>query len=263
MIDSHCHLAGEEFVEDLDAVVARATAVGLQGALCILDAGNRVERDRVAGLRARWPALRFAAGVHPHQAATVGDPDAVEALVRGALADAAACAIGEVGLDYHYEFAPRDVQRAVFGRQVHLARLLALPLVIHTREADADTVAVLQAEGGGEVRGVLHCFTGDAALAGEALALGFHVSFSGIVTFPRAGSLREVAASVPRERVLIETDSPYLAPVPHRGRRNEPAWVVHVAQTLAEVWGTPVDEVLRQTTANFAELFGSLAPHRT
>jgi TatD DNase family protein len=259
MIDSHCHLAGDEFADDLDLVIARAQDAGVQGALCILDAGNRVELDRVAGLRARWADLRFSVGVHPHRAAACGTADEVERLVRQVVADSGACAIGEVGLDYHYDFAPRDVQQAIFGRQVELACALDLPLVIHTREADADTLAVLRAAGGGRARGVLHCFTGDAALATEALAIGFHVSFSGIVTFPRADALREVAAALPHDRVLIETDSPYLAPVPFRGRRNEPAWVGRVAETLAQVWGMSVAEVERQTTATFDTLFAAPA----
>jgi TatD DNase family protein len=261
MIDSHCHLAGDEFVDDLDLVITRAQAAGVQGALCILDAGNRVELDRVPALRARWNELRFSAGVHPHRAGECGAPDEVEQLVRQVITDTGACAIGEVGLDYHYDFAPRQVQQAVFARQVALACHLDLPLVIHTREADADTLAVLREAGQGRARGVLHCFTGDAALAAAAIALGFHVSFSGILTFPRAEALRAVAAGLPRDRVLIETDSPYLAPVPFRGRRNEPAWVGRVAETLAAVWQRPVDEVVGQTTATYDALFGVAPPH--
>lgn len=262
MIDSHCHLAGDEFVDDLDLVVMRAQEAGVQGVLCILDAGNRVELDRVPVLRRHWPGIRFSAGVHPHRAGACGDVDEVERLVTAVVRECDACAIGEVGLDYHYDFAPRDVQREVFGRQVRLACAMGLPLVVHTREADADTIAVLRDAGGGRARGVLHCFTGDAALAAEAVALGFHVSFSGIVTFPRADALRDVAAGLPHDRVLIETDSPYLAPVPFRGRRNEPALVGRVAETLAGLWGMPVADVLRQTTASFETLFGP-APAQT
>jgi TatD DNase family protein len=166
-----------------------------------------------------------------------------------------ASAVGEVGLDYHYDFAPRDVQRRVFATQVRLARALDLPLVIHTREADADTIDVLTTEGGGEVRGVFHCFTGDEALAAAALNLGCFLSFSGIVTFPRAEALRAVAAAVPRDRVLIETDSPYLAPVPYRGTRNEPAHVARVAEVLSGLWRVPVEAVVQQTTATANGLF--------
>ncbi len=257
MIDSHCHLAGDEFRDDLADVVTRARQAGVAGALCIIDAGDRAERDSVARLREAWPALRFTAGVHPHRAAACGPVEGVPSLVGEALDEVDGCAVGEVGLDYHYDFAPRDVQRRVLAAQVRLARARRLPLVIHTREADADTVAVLRDEGAAEVGGVFHCFTGDATLAEAALALGFHLSFSGIVTFPRAEALREVAAAAPHHRVLIETDSPYLAPVPHRGKRNEPALVVRVAETLAELWELPPAEVAALTTANFDALFGA------
>lgn len=255
MIDSHCHLAGDEFQEDLAEVVARARQAGVTGALCILDAAHRVERDRVEGLRQAWPSLRFAAGIHPHRAAAAGPEERLDDVVRAALDEAGACAIGEVGLDYHYDFAPRDVQQRVLARQVRLARARQLPLIIHTREADADTLSILGDEGAAEVGGVFHCFTGDAALAAGALALGFHLSFSGIVTFPRAQALRDVAATVPVDRVLIETDSPYLAPAPHRGKRNEPAYVTRVAETLADLWGMAPDEVGARTSANFERLF--------
>lgn len=257
MIDSHCHLAGDEFVADLDAVIVRARGAGVVDAICILDAGNRVELERVAALRTAWPTVRFSVGVHPHRAAECGPVDAVEQLVRDAMAASGACAVGEVGLDYHYDFAPRDVQRAVFERQVELATTLDVPVIVHTREADADTIDVLRRTGQGKVRGVFHCFTGDAALARAALDLGFYVSFSGIVTFPRAQALRDVAAHLPRDRVLIETDSPYLAPVPHRGKRNEPAYVAYVAATLASVWQLPVEDVIRQTTSNVEALVGA------
>lgn len=256
MIDSHCHLAGDEFQDDLDDVVGRAREAGVRGALCILDAGHGGERDRVGRLRESWPSLRFSAGVHPHRAAACGPVDTLATLVGDAVDEVQACAIGEAGLDYHYDFAPRDVQRQVLGEQVRLARARRLPLIIHTREADTDTVAILRDEGAADVGGVFHCFTGDAQLAEAALGLGFHLSFSGILTFPRATALREVAAATPRDRVLIETDSPYLAPVPHRGQRNEPARVVHVAETLAGIWQVPVVEVATQTTANFEALFG-------
>jgi len=254
MIDSHCHLAGEEFVSDLDAVVARAGAAGVTDALCILAAGDEAEGARAAGVRALWPSMRFAVGIPPHQAgAYATDVAAGVEVVRRAVAQHGACAIGEIGLDYHYDFAPRDVQQAVFRAQVELARELDLPIVIHTREATDDTFAVLAAAGA--VRGVFHCFTGDAAMARRALDAGFHVSFAGIVTFPRAESLREAARIVPSERLLAETDSPYLAPVPHRGGRNEPAHVVKVVERLAEVRGQRVEEVAEDVRCNFSRLF--------
>jgi TatD DNase family protein len=164
-------------------------------------------------------------------------------------------AVGEVGLDYHYDFAPRDVQRAVFAGQVRLACERDLPLVIHTREADDDTIALLAREGKGKARGVFHCFSGDARLARRALDLGFYVSFSGMVTFPKAGSIRDAAAIVPLDRLLVETDAPYLAPVPHRGSRNEPGRVVEVVRALAELRGIDVAAVASASVSNYRNLF--------
>jgi TatD DNase family protein len=164
-------------------------------------------------------------------------------------------AVGEIGLDYHYDHSPRDVQQAVFRSQLSLARDLGLPVVIHTREADDDTLSLLREDGAG-VSGVLHCFTGPRSLAEAALDLGLYVSFAGIVTFPRAADLREVARAVPLDRLLVETDSPFLAPVPHRGKRNEPALVAEVVKRLAELHDMPPAELARRTTANFHRLFG-------
>jgi TatD DNase family protein len=176
--------------------------------------------------------------------------------VRGAIGGIAeARALGEIGLDYHYDFAPRDVQQKVFRLQVGVARELDLPIVVHTREAEEDTIAILRQESGGSVRGVLHCFTGTVRLADEALALGMHISFAGIVTFPKGANVREVAALVPADRLLWETDSPYLAPAPHRGKRNEPAWVVRVAEELAALRGTALGDLSRQISANFDAVF--------
>jgi TatD DNase family protein len=243
MIDSHCHLADEAFEGDLEAVVERAKAAGIRSALCILAAGDAQEAARAARVRAMWPEARFSVGVHPHQARDFAASGKAADAVRKALAaDGRAVAIGEIGLDYHYDFSPRDVQQEVFREQVRLARALKLPIVIHTREASDDTLAILRDEGGGDVRGVFHCFTGDRALARAALDIGFHLSFAGIVTFPKAAELRDVARDTPADRLLIETDSPYLAPVPHRGKRNEPAYVTRVVETIAEVRGlTPAD----------------------
>ena len=257
MFDSHCHLADEAFEGDLDAVVARARGAGVGGALCILDATNPAEAARAGRVAAAWPAVRFAVGVHPHQAGRFAErPDEVEPRLRDAVAArAGACAVGEIGLDYHYDFAPRDVQRDVFRRQIRVARELERPIVIHTREADGDTFAVLEDEGAPPPGGVFHCFTGDAATARRAVDLGFHVSFSGIATFKRADAVREAAAAVPWDRLLVETDAPYLAPVPHRGRRNEPAWVARVVDAVAEVRGATADEVRARTSAAFEALF--------
>lgn len=257
MVDSHCHLADDAFVKDLPDVISRAQAAGLTRALCILAADNPVEADRATELARAWPAVRFGVGVHPHQAGQFsGREHDVVGLVRGAIAALPeARALGEIGLDYHYDFAPKNVQHHVFRLQIRLARELDLPIIIHTREAEDDTLAILREESGGTVRGVMHCFTGTRRLAEEALSLGMHISFAGIVTFPKGANVREVAAVVPADRLLCETDSPYLAPTPHRGKRNEPAWVVRVAEELAALRGVAVEEVRRQTTANFGALF--------
>jgi TatD DNase family protein len=257
VIDSHCHLADDAFVKDLPDVIARAQQAGLTGALCILAAESPTEAERARQLARMWPALRFGIGLHPHQAGQFsGREDEVVPLVRSVITSIPeARALGEIGLDYHYDFAPKDVQQKVFRVQIGLARELELPVIIHTREAEDDTVAILREESGGTVRGVMHCFTGTRKLADEALALGMYLSFAAIVTFPKGANVRDVAAIVPPNRLLCETDSPYLAPTPHRGKRNEPAWVVRVAEELSTLRGVPVDEVRRQTSANFDALF--------
>ena len=256
MIDSHCHLADEVFAADLDAVVARARAAGVDRALTILAAGDDKEEAQAARLLSLWPDVRFAIGVHPHAAKEFASaPDEAAVRVRQQITRTpAARAVGEVGLDYHYDFAPQDVQQHVFRAQVTLACELGLPIVIHTREADDDTVRILT-EARGRPRGVLHCFTGGPTLLRAGLELGFYVSLSGIITFPKSGELRETVKAAPLDRVLIETDSPFLAPVPHRGKRNEPAHVEHVARMLAEMHGISADDVRRVTAANFHALF--------
>jgi TatD DNase family protein len=258
MIDSHCHLADEIFATDLDDVVRRARDAGLERALVILEAGNEKEAAQARRLEALWPEVRTAIGVHPHQAHQFGsDPERAAMLVREQLASTpSARAVGEIGLDYHYDHSPRDVQRAVFRAQARLARELDRPVVIHTREADQDTLAVLREEGAGALRGVFHCFTGTDALADDGLALGFYISLAGIVTFPRGQSLRDTARRLPIDRLLTETDSPFLAPVPYRGKRNEPAYVERVVATLADLHGVPVDDMAARTAANFHTLFG-------
>jgi TatD DNase family protein len=256
-IDSHCHLADEAFKTDIVDVVLRARAAGSPTALCILDAGEVSELRRAAGLRELWPGVRFAVGVHPMRADTYrADPLAAVRAIEQALESIPdARALGEMGLDYHYDYAKPPLQQSVFAAQVKLARTRRLPVIVHTREADQDTIRILKDSGKGEVRGVFHCFTGDAALAAAALQLGFYLSFSGIVSFPKSDALRAVAATVPADRLLIETDSPYLAPVPHRGKRNEPALVVHVAEALAAARRTTPAVIVEQTAANFAQLF--------
>ncbi len=256
MIDSHCHLADEAFEADLDKVILRARDAGVQQALCIVAAGDAAEAKRAATVRSTWPSVRVATGIHPHNAGPHGEdlPSAV-ALVRKATETHGALAIGEIGLDYHYDFSPRAAQRDVFAAQVALAVEINLPVIIHTREATDDTFDILRDAGKGQVRGVFHCFTGDHAMARRALDIGFYLSFAGIVTFPKAQSLRDVAAVVPENRLLTETDSPYLAPVPHRGKRNEPAFVGHVLDRLAEVKRLDRAVLEAAISANFAALF--------
>lgn len=256
MVDSHSHLADDAFGNDIDAVIDRARAAGLTHAMCILEAGNEQEEERATHLVACWSGLRTAVGVHPHIAGRLaGRIEEAVSTVRDQIARTpSARAIGEVGLDYHYDFAPRGVQREIFAAQVQLACDLDLPVVVHTREADDDTMAILQ-NGNTKLRGVLHCFTGDAAMARRALDLNFYLSFAGIVTFPRAGALRETAKMIPADRLLVETDAPYLAPVPHRGKRNEPAWVVQVVDMLAAVREVAPTDLSNQVTENFVRLF--------
>ena len=257
MIDSHCHLAGEEFEADLRAVVDRAREAGVEGALVILGADDDRECGRAGAVEAAWTGVRFSIGVHPHAAGAFGASPAAAAERVDTRLDAcpAARAIGEIGLDYHYDFAPRDAQQAVFRMQIALARRRRLPIVIHTREAEEDTFRILHEESAGEAGGVFHCFTGDRAMARRALDAGFHLSLAGIVTFPRADELRDVARLVPLDRLLVETDSPFLAPVPHRGARNEPARVVHVAEAIARARGAGVEDIAAATRENFVRLF--------
>ncbi len=257
MTDSHSHLADEAFAADVEAVLGRARDAGLAAILCVVDVSDPAEAARADGVSALWEGIRTTAGVHPHRAAPfAGRPEAAADLVAARLgADPLARAVGEVGLDYHYDFAPRDAQRGVFAAQVALARNAELPLVIHSREADEDTIAILEHEGEGRVRGVFHCFSGDVRLAEQALRLGFYVSFSGMLTFPNADAIRRAAAIVPLDRVLVETDSPYLAPVPYRGRRNEPAWVARTVAALAEIHRSDVAHIAALTSRNYRELF--------
>ena len=251
MIDSHCHLAGEEFAGDLDAVVARARSAGLAGAMVILSSGDAAERERAGRVRAAWPEVRFSVGIHPHQAGQHGDDlDAAMARLDAELDAHGAAALGEIGLDYHYDFSPRPIQQEVFRRQLELAGKRELPVIIHTREATDDTFQTLRDHADG-LRVVFHCFTGGMEMARAALELGAWLSFAGIVTFPKAGDLRDVARMVPPDRFLVETDSPYLAPVPFRGKRNEPAFVAKVVEGLAAVRGASVEEIAGQSTANF------------
>lgn len=257
MTDSHCHIAGDEFIADLPAVVERARAAGVSRALVILAAEDEAEIARAATVLATWPECRFAVGVHPHNAKAFesNPPDAAATVAARLDALPQARAIGEIGLDYHYDFSPREVQHAVFREQIRLAVSRDLPIVIHTREAEDDTLRILQEEGQGRLRGVFHCFTGDTAAAERALATGFMLSIPGVATFPKAESLRQAAAAAPGDRLLVETDSPYLAPIPYRGKRNEPAHVAKVVELLAAVRGVSPEAIGAETDRNFDRLF--------
>jgi TatD DNase family protein len=257
MIDSHSHLADEVFAADLNQVIERAQAAGLERVMIILEAGNTQEEAQAGRACSFWPEIRIAVGVHPHHAQRFADnaPGAADTVREQIARTPYARAVGEIGLDYHYDFSPPQVQHSVFQAQLRLARELALPVIIHTREAEADTIDLLKTVGGGEVRGVLHCFTGTQHLASAALDLGFYISLAGIITFPKAEDLRNVARQVPLDRLLVETDSPFLSPAPNRGGRNEPARVQRTAETLAALKGISVAELDRVTTANFHALF--------
>jgi len=250
LTDSHAHLDDRRFAPDLEEVIGRAREAGVTAILTV--ASNLRAARASIDLAGRFPFIRVAVGIHPHDAAAAPD-DYPERLRRLARLPGVA-AIGEIGLDYHYDFSPRPVQREVFRVQLELARELDLPVVIHAREADGDILAALREAGPG--RGVMHCFSGDLAMAEACLDLGYHLSFAGNVTFPKSEELRRVAARVPLDRLLVETDCPYLAPVPKRGRRNEPAFVVHTARALAELRGMTLEELAAQATANARVLFG-------
>ena len=254
IVDSHCHLADAKFAADLDAVASRAIEAGVPSALCILSADEPEELARVPVVRAAWPAVRFAAGIHPHRAGPFAGrvADAVDVL-SAAVEASAAVVVGEIGLDYHYDFAPRDVQREVFAAQAALAASRGLPVAIHTREATEDTLAVLRATTP-HVRGVMHCFSGSVDDARAALDLGFYLSLAGIVTFPKGGNVRDVAAFAPLDRLLVETDAPFLAPVPHRGKRNEPAWVTETLRAVAAARGMAPAALAEIICANFERL---------
>jgi TatD DNase family protein len=255
LIDSHAHLDHQDFASDLEAVLARARAAGVAR---IVTVGTDLESSRrCLALCETWPGyLHATAGVHPHDAAAASEED-LEALEALAREQVEIVAVGEVGLDYHYDLSPRPVQQERFARQVALAREIGKPLVIHVREAHDDAVAILRESWGAPpIHGVLHCFTGDLEQARVCVELGLHVSFSGIVSFPKAREIQQAAAWVPADRLLCETDAPYLAPVPHRGKRNEPAFVARTAEVLAGLRGETVEALVRSTGANACALFG-------
>jgi TatD DNase family protein len=250
LTDSHCHLDDPKFAPDFNAVLDRAAAAGVARMLSIGTGGGPPELDRAVRLADRHPQIYATVGVHPHDAAkaTPGTIPELEALAR----HPKVVAIGEIGLDYHHDFSPREVQRAVFIDQLNLARTLNLPIAIHTREAWDDTLAILRRHWDGP--GIMHCFTGGAAQARQALDMNLHLAFGGVVTFRAADSVREAAALTPDDRLLIETDAPYLAPIPWRGKRNEPSFITETVRKLAEIRGATPEHIAGIATANFERL---------
>jgi TatD DNase family protein len=249
-VDSHCHLDFPDLAAREDEVLAAMAANGVAHALCV--SVTLEDFPRVLALAERHPELYASVGVHPDNA-EVEEPD--EARLVALAAHPKVVAIGETGLDYYWHTDAPEWQRARFRTHIRAARSCAKPLIVHTRAAAADTVRLMREEQAGEAGGVMHCFTESREVAEAALELGFYISFSGIVTFKNAMELKAVAQYVPLDRLLIETDSPYLAPVPHRGRSNEPAWVVHVAEEIARLRGEPLSRIEAATTDNFFRLF--------
>ena len=255
-VDSHAHIDGEEYDADRDEVVARAREAGV---VAILNVGtgdpHGGDLERAVKVAEAYEGVYAAVGVHPHDA-RLYDDGAARRVQELAASSPRVIAWGEIGLDYHYDNSPREVQREVFARQLRQARELNLPVIIHSREADDDTVEILRREWGGASRGgIMHCFGGGYEMAAGVLELDFMISFAGNVTFKKAEALRDVARRVPLERLLVETDCPFLTPVPFRGRRNEPARVVETARCLAELHGMELAEFGRTTTANFQRFF--------
>ena len=254
LVDSHTHIQGPEFAADVAQVIEQARAVGAEKIIVVGGAGDLSSNDAALELAKSFSGLYATVGMHPHDAKEVSDKD-LERL--GELARSPqVVAIGETGLDFYYNHSPRQIQIELFCRFIHMARETGLPLVVHNREAQREVVQLLRREGKGDLRGAVHCFTGNYEAAREILDMGFYISFTGIITFKNADSLRDVVRRLPLNRVLVETDSPYLAPVPHRGKRNEPAYVRFVAQTIAAVRGISLEEVAEATSRNARNLFG-------
>lgn len=262
-IDSHAHIDGDEFDADRDEVIQRARDAGVSA---ILNVGTGDPHtgvfERALELTEKHVDVYAAIGVHPHDA-RLFDDSAEQLITKLATQSSRIIAWGEIGLDFHYDNSPRDVQLAVFKRQLQIARSLRLPVIIHTREAEVETIELLKSEWDGSgLPGIMHCFSGSLWLAQRAMELGLSISFSGIITFKKADELRAVAKGVPTDRLLVETDCPFLAPVPFRGRRNEPAYVVEVARCLAELHEVSLEDMARLTSLNFERLFNlNLAIH--
>lgn len=253
LVDSHCHLDNPQFDPDRDAVIERARAAGVESMVVIGTGDGPPDLEAGVRLADRYPSIYATVGVHPHDASKA-TPETY-ARLRDLLKHPKVVAVGEIGLDYHYDHSPREVQRDVFLQQMLIAGEARKPIVIHTREAWEDTISLLEVYwrpyGLG---GIMHCFSGNPDQAALCLDLGFHLSFAGIVTFPKSAAIQEAARRTPADRILIETDAPYLAPVPHRGKRNEPSFVGDTARKLAELRGVTPEEIARITSENFLKL---------
>ena len=256
LVDSHCHLDFPDFSSELDAVVARAQAAGIGRIVTI---STRLRRHaQVLAIAEAFPQVFCSVGTHPHHAHEELDVSAAELIERSR--HPKVVAIGEAGLDYHYDSSPREAQEQSFRQHIAAARETGLPLVIHSRDCDADMARILVEESGkGAFPAVLHCFTGGRELAMRAIDLGHYVSFTGILTFKNSATLRDIARDLPADRILVETDAPYLAPLPYRGKRNEPAYVAETARIVAEAKGLAVEEVAEATRANALRIFPRLA----
>lgn len=253
LIDTHCHLDQHYFPEGAEAALARARGAGVTGFVCI-GVGSLEQARGAVELAEQRADVWATVGVHPHDAASLDD--ALEPSLLQLARGPRVVAIGEVGLDYHYDHSPRQRQQQVFRRFIGVARQLKKPIVVHTRSAPEDTLQILKEERASDVGGVIHCFSEDRAFAQRALDLDFDLSFSGIVTFKRATDIQDVAAWAPADRILVETDSPYLAPVPLRGKRCEPAYVLHTARFVATLRGLPLEDLARLTSQNAARRLG-------
>jgi TatD DNase family protein len=254
LIDSHAHIQGKEYAGELEAVIDRARDAGVEKIVVVGGAGDMSSNTEAIALAASYSDIYATVGMHPHDAKDVGEVEIGK--LKELTAQSKVVAVGETGLDYYYSHSPHDVQRRVFTQFIHMARETGLPLVAHERDAAKDAAELLRREGAGKLRGVIHCFTGDYEAATKYLDLGFYLSFTGIITFKNAQPLRDVVRKVPLERMLVETDSPYLTPVPHRGKRNEPAFVRFVAETIAKLKGVSLETVAAVTSDNVHALFG-------
>jgi TatD DNase family protein len=254
LVDSHCHLDYPDFeAEGVAEIISRAASAGIGHFLTI--STEIAKFPQVLKIAESSALVHCTVGTHPHHAADEGEVNVTKEELIALTRHPKVVGIGETGLDYYYDHSPRDEQQRIFSSHIEANGETGLPLVIHTRDADDDTIRLMRDVGQGKATGVMHCFSSGPKLAEESLALGFYISFSGILTFKKAEELREVAKTVPMERLLVETDSPYLAPVPHRGKRNEPAYVVHTARVLAELKGVSPEDIAAQTTENFFKLF--------